>query len=182
MPRFNSSALSKAVIAANLLFAQPALSATDFFMTAEGIKQGKFHGDSKVKGSEDQINVVGFTYEVDSPRNITTGQASGKRQHKPIVITKDWGASSPQFLNALVTGEKLPQVILEMVTVDASGKKKLTYKITLKNAQVTGVQQVVTSSANGLLPTDMITLIYQSIEEEDTAANTTYFDEVINVP
>lgn len=26
---------------------------------------------------------------------MATGQASGKRQHSPILITKEWGAASP---------------------------------------------------------------------------------------
>ena len=36
-------------------------------------------------------------YEVTSPRDIATGQASGKRMHKPFVIRKEWGAASPQL-------------------------------------------------------------------------------------
>ena len=34
-------------------------------------------------------------YSVVSPRDLATGQASGKRMHKPFVITKEWGAASP---------------------------------------------------------------------------------------
>jgi hypothetical protein len=32
---------------------------------------------------------------VVAPRDIATGQASGKRMHKPFTITKEWSASSP---------------------------------------------------------------------------------------
>ena len=32
-----------------------------------------------------------------SERDVGTGQASGKRQHKPLVITKEWDASSPKL-------------------------------------------------------------------------------------
>src|SRR5438874_4351293 len=35
------------------------------------------------------------SYEVKSPRDIATGQASGKRQHGSITIVKEWGAASP---------------------------------------------------------------------------------------
>ena len=34
-------------------------------------------------------------HEIKSPRDLATGQASGKRMHKPITITKEWSASSP---------------------------------------------------------------------------------------
>ena len=37
------------------------------------------------------------SYEVKSPRDIATGQASGKRQHGSITIVKEWGAASPQL-------------------------------------------------------------------------------------
>ena len=30
------------------------------------------------------------------PRDIATGQASGKRMYKPVKIIKEWGAASPQ--------------------------------------------------------------------------------------
>jgi hypothetical protein len=36
-------------------------------------------------------------YTVTSPRDIATGQASGKRMHKPFTIVKEWGAASPQL-------------------------------------------------------------------------------------
>lgn len=35
------------------------------------------------------------SHEIKSPRDVATGQASGKRMHKPITITKEWSASSP---------------------------------------------------------------------------------------
>jgi hypothetical protein len=34
---------------------------------------------------------------VVSPRDIATGQASGKRQHGSITIVKEWGAASPDL-------------------------------------------------------------------------------------
>ena len=32
-----------------------------------------------------------------SPRDSATGQASGKRQHKPVTFVKEWGAATPQL-------------------------------------------------------------------------------------
>jgi hypothetical protein len=37
------------------------------------------------------------SYEVKSPRDVATGQASGKRQYAPIKIVKEWGAASPEL-------------------------------------------------------------------------------------
>jgi hypothetical protein len=35
---------------------------------------------------------------VVSPRDAASGMATGKRQHKPITVVKEWGAASPQLL------------------------------------------------------------------------------------
>ena len=32
-----------------------------------------------------------------SPRDFHSGQASGKRTHKPVTFVKEWGPSTPQF-------------------------------------------------------------------------------------
>ena len=33
-----------------------------------------------------------FEYDVKSPRDVATGQSSGKRMHRPMTIIKEWGA------------------------------------------------------------------------------------------
>ncbi|MEO6112837.1 MAG: hypothetical protein ABIP07_00100 [Sphingomicrobium sp.] len=38
-----------------------------------------------------------YYYTVKSPRDAATGQASGKRMHKPFTITKEWGPSTPML-------------------------------------------------------------------------------------
>lgn len=36
-------------------------------------------------------------YDVKAPRDVATGQASGKRMHKPLTVIKEWGAATPQL-------------------------------------------------------------------------------------
>lgn len=57
----------------------------DFMLNLNGgtdVVVGDLDGDGKLD-------------RVLAPRDIATGQASGKRMHKPFTITKEWGASSP---------------------------------------------------------------------------------------
>jgi hypothetical protein len=37
-------------------------------------------------------------YQVKSPRDSASGQATGKRMHKPMTIVKEWGAATPQLM------------------------------------------------------------------------------------
>jgi hypothetical protein len=36
-------------------------------------------------------------YSIKSPRDSASGQASGKRTHKPVTFVKEWGPASPQL-------------------------------------------------------------------------------------
>src|SRR5438552_3929653 len=65
-------------------------------MTVEGTRQPRFKGETiRGRQSPDRIPVLAFDYAIASPRDIATGQASGKRQHQPVRIVKEWGASTP---------------------------------------------------------------------------------------
>jgi type VI secretion system secreted protein Hcp len=94
-----------------------------FYFKAHGATQGDFKGDSLNPRRTGRIDGLDFEPEIESPRDPATGQASGKRQWKPIAIVKRWSASSPQFLQALATNEVLSTVDLEFESVDASGKE-----------------------------------------------------------
>ena len=58
---------------------------------------------------------------VISPRDVATGQSSGKRQHGSIRITKEWSASSPQL--GIAIDEPGVQVALIINTTRSNIKK-----------------------------------------------------------
>ena len=91
-----------------------------------GQKQGPFQGSN---GTTIPINAVG--HEIVSPRDAASGLPTGKRQHKPFVITKVIDRSTPLFLNALVQNENLTQVLIGMLR---NGNQVMTIKLT--NASV----------------------------------------------
>ena len=51
--------------------------------------------DAAPSGDPDRPLIAGT---VPNPRDSASGQATGKRQHKPITITKEWDAASPQLM------------------------------------------------------------------------------------
>jgi len=104
------------------------------YAAVTGAKQGAFKGETTQKGREGKIPGVGFSYGVAVPRDATSGQATGKRMHKPVVFTKEWGASSPQFYTAAFTNEVLSTVLFEFFVTAANGTQVVDRTIKLTNA------------------------------------------------
>lgn len=119
--------------------------ASEFYVTIEGTKQGKFKGETNggrgaTKLGAGKIPGVRFSAETTSPRDAATGQASGKRRHEPIALTKEWGAASPQLFQALVTNEILKSVLFEFVRTNANGQASVHHTIKLTNATVVSLK------------------------------------------
>ena len=170
-----------ALVASQLIAQHPAGNAgaasvgtVSISMTVHGKRQGNFKGDNPTsKGTQGVIIVVGYQYSVTSPRDLATGQASGKRQHHPVVITHELGASSPQFFAAIVTNEVLDKVVINFFRAQANGKEVNFYTVTLTNATISEFKQ--NSSGNTVL--EDISFTFQKIEQQDKLAGTTAIDD-----
>lgn len=55
-------------------------------------------GFLKIAGNLNRIPILGFSFDVEAPRDVHTGLSSGKRQHQPLVVRKEWDSSSPVLL------------------------------------------------------------------------------------
>ncbi len=87
---------------ASLFLIHIAANSQRIYMSIDAAKQGKFKGEGR---DPQKIAASGYSQEVNSPRDLATGQASGKRQYQPVYITKEAGASSPQFFQACISNE-----------------------------------------------------------------------------
>lgn len=141
-------------------------------MKVTGQKTGVFKGDSTLKGHEDQIVVTAYVFELISPRDPATGLASGKRQYRPITITKLLNASSPQVLNACATNENLKSVVINFWRTERTGVSINFYRVTLTNANISQVKQY--SSGDTVL--EDVSLTFQKIQQEDLIAKTIFED------
>ena len=148
-------------------------SAVQIRVVVEGTRQGKFKPDSPVMPSKDQSRVLKFSYGVVSPRDVSTGQPSGKRQHKPIVITKEPGAASPQFFTALVTNELLKSVAIHFIRGTSTGVEELQQIITLTNATVSDFRQYVGDDGRWL---EDVAFAFQQIQIENKPGKTMAVD------
>jgi hypothetical protein len=77
--------------------AEPAAGAPHYLRVAAG----DLDGDGKADDAILKLTCVGGALKeahyVISPRDTATGQASGKRMHKPVTFVKEWGAATPQL-------------------------------------------------------------------------------------
>jgi type VI secretion system secreted protein Hcp len=89
--------------------------ATPAYMSVTGEKQGLITagaftadsvGNTYQEGHEDQVMVQAFTHDVIIPRDPQSGQPTGQRVHKPVVITKVYDKASPLLQAALTSGER----------------------------------------------------------------------------
>ncbi|MGH8103043.1 MAG: type VI secretion system tube protein TssD [bacterium] len=154
----------------------PAAAGTGISATMQGTKQGAFKGDDP----SGKIPVAGFNYEVTSPRDAATGMATGKRQHKPITIIKEWGAASPLIFKALVNNEVLSKVAFEFSRINPQGQNEVYYTITLTNAMVSSIKQSCPQAAGGgkcTAPVEEVSFTFQKIEMENKIAKTMAVDD-----
>ena len=141
--------------------------ALNAYLRLTGDIQGEINGSVTQAGREDSIMVIAFNHEVESPRNATSGLATGKRQHKPLIITKEIDKSTPLLMNALTNNENLSEVILQFWRPSRSGKEFQFYTIELTNARIVDIHQEM---LNNKYPENMqhaerehISFVYQKI-------------------
>jgi type VI secretion system secreted protein Hcp len=161
----------------------------DYYLKIDGAKQGKFKGDATRAGQRDWIRGCQFSYvagsprdvatgqvsgKVVSPRDVATGQASGKRQHESIVIVKEWGAASPQIAQAMNTGEVLTSVRMEFARPGAGGAEMVYKTLELTNATIISVRRLPGGSGQGL---EEVSFTFQKIEARDKNGKTMAMDD-----
>jgi len=114
--------------------------ALNAYLTLSGQKQGEIKGSVTQKGREGSIMVIAVSHEILSPRDPASGLPTGKRMHKPLVITKELDRSSPLLYNVLVNNENLTKWELKFWRPSATGAEQQFYTITLTNANISKIE------------------------------------------
>jgi type VI secretion system secreted protein Hcp len=115
--------------------------------------------DGPIDRGEDgaAIGVLGFSHEVISPRDAASGLPTGKRQHKPVVVTKRIDKSTPLLYQGIVTNKNFPTVRLEFYQRNDTGEVENYYTILLTNASIASVRSESPHF-------EEISFVYQKIE------------------
>jgi type VI secretion system secreted protein Hcp len=166
--RFNRPLVPSVLLVATcvLLVSLPAFAATGGVMFVTGARQGAFKGEARISGQQG-IPVIEIIHSVTSPRDAQSGQASGKRQWKPITIVKEVDSASPKFFRALQTKEVL-QVKLEF---NAAGKAPKT--VNLSDARIVNIRKARQRGRE----VEQIEIIYQKIELTFPGGKKAYTDD-----
>ena len=95
--------------------------ALNAYLKLKGQQQGDIKGSVTQKGREGKILVVAAGHDLSLPFSAATGQATGKRQHKPFVVTKPVDAASVPLYQMLVNNESAAEWELQFWTPKATG-------------------------------------------------------------
>ena len=124
------------------------------YLWITGSRQGEFRAEGR--NGADGIPILGFSVAQQAPRDIATGQASGKRQWKPLKIVKEWGAASPQLYSELTSNERLKEVTIDFCSPGQRGFQT----IELTDAMVADIRR-------GSLSGRAVEEIYLTFEEAE---------------
>jgi len=121
------------------------------YLFLEGEKQGKFDCDFTKghKTVEGGIPFLSFASEVNAPRDIATGQASGRRQFKPVVFTKQLDSTSPMFWQAITQNEMIKKAEFRFFRIQKTGQMELYYTVTLEKANLSSVKMIMATESEG---------------------------------
>jgi type VI secretion system secreted protein Hcp len=149
--------------------------ALNAYLSLSGQTQGQIKGSVTQKGREGKIMVIAAEHQVLSPRDAASSLATGKRQHKPFVITKEIDLSSPRLYTALVSNETITDWELQFwapkgigASAGAAGVEIMRYTVRLTQAAICDIRFHMLNNKNPELARyaeyEEVAFIYQKIE------------------
>jgi type VI secretion system Hcp family effector len=91
-----------------------------------------------------------------------------------------WGAASPQILQALATNETLNPVIFEFTRTTPDGKEQVYQTITLTNATIVNVSRALGADESQQIHSfeiEVVEFTFQKITMQDTTGGTMFTDD-----
>lgn len=148
----------------------------EFYVTIVGAAQGRFHGETTQEPHLGKL--VGLSYDQPGAATDTAGRGRQARAgFEPVRFTKQWGAASPQLLQALVTAEELRTVVFEFIGTNEAGEQSVFHRVTLFGARVVSLRPFIDldaepSSLMPLPPLEEVGLSFEGLRVENLAHRT----------
>ena len=147
--------------------------ALNAYLRLVGEKSGEIRGSVTQKGREGKILVTAASHNVITPRDAASGQATGKRQHQPFVITKPVDRASVPLHQVQAANENLREWELQFWTPQlkastGAGAEVQHFTVKLTNASIASIAMQMpntTSPDLARLETfEEVAFTYQAIE------------------
>lgn len=154
------------LILLSVLLSAPAAAQTDFFL-----KMTDINGESTVQGHEDEIDVLGWGWQISNAFIFDPaggGGSSATPQIGDISIIKYTDAASPLLYSAILTGRHVDEAILTVRRSTAAGKVPYLV-ITMTDVVVTSARPGGGSGEGRLV--EQITLIFAQLGISYTTLN-----------
>jgi type VI secretion system secreted protein Hcp len=166
-----------------LLCATTAWSSIPAYLLLEGFSQGNITGDSKVKGFENAIIVLGYKFAAEIPIDQASSLPTGRRKYNPITIIKKIDDASPLLLQAFATSEKMRKFELTFIHIDDNGKAENFYRIILQNAMIVGIEDTMLNAVESAFSAyplmEEITITFEKITVSHLPSNREAIDNVL---
>jgi len=99
-------------------------------------KCDKIENESEIKGKEKYSRILGFEWGLASPVDTNTGQASGRRHHRPVQIRKLLDKSTPLIIDALAKNTKFDKSEIIVCQVHGKDQRKIDkFKVSLEGVR-----------------------------------------------
>lgn len=128
------------ILTSILVLSAAAYSRPIAYMTLFGEIQGDILGGSQMSGHAGEVELFGYSFNIAAKPDQSCRPA-GDLHHYPFTVTKDLDCATPALLRALKANESL-QVRIDFYRPDDTGSLVNNYSIVLKNARISGLQQI----------------------------------------
>ena len=122
-----------------------------------------------------------FTSNLDTPREVSSGALTGRRQHSPVTITKRIDQTTPLLLKALCQNEPVTSAEFRFFRLNRSRVEEHFYTVLLENGYISSVQQVSKDAITGGRNTPMmeeVSFVFQQITWTYEIGGATHMDIV----
>ncbi|WP_299015046.1 Hcp family type VI secretion system effector [uncultured Photobacterium sp.] len=150
-------------------------------LITEGAYSAESVGNTWQEAHVDEFLVQELDHVLTVPRDPQSGQPTGQRVHRPIVVTKQQDRCSPLLFNALVSGEKLPECKINFYRTSVSGKQEHYYTIKLIDALLVDMQTRMAhcqdASTSDRVVEEVLKFTYRAIDVSHRAGSTAGHDD-----
>ena len=147
--------------------------ALNAYLRLVGEKSGEIRGSVTTKGREGKILVIAASHDVITPHEAASGQATGRRQHQPFVITKPVDRSSVPLHQVQATNERLREWELQFWAPQlrgstGTGTEVQYFTVKLTNASIASIAMRMPNTTHPDLTKlesfEEVAFTYQAIE------------------